>query len=190
MVDVRGTTSKWGTTAVLGTLFMAAAAMPVAAAPAGRIGPNACRVAAPDIQAKDVCFTPARETVAERAMPLSPVHPGQVVWRLTGLRLRRLMLRVAGAPFDLVYLYGRMPFTGSPAVPTLSGTRPKYVLLSENTTLETRPPSQAIDSGGYWVASFNVVCRHLAVAVTTNISPAAAMKVARGMQARVPCGNK
>ena len=155
----------------------------------GALGPNACHISLPDLQGIDVCFSPSRVRVAEQRMPIAPVHPGQIVWRLTGLRLRHVMLRISSRPFDIEYLYGHMPLMGTTyQVPTPGGTWPKYVLISENTYLVNHPLAHPVAQGGYWVYDQNLVCRHLALSVTTNLTSSAAVVVANQVQARTHCG--
>jgi hypothetical protein len=173
---------------VMLALFMGTwSAVPTFAAPTAALGPNACHIGAPDIEARDICFTPARVALAEARMPASLVRPRGIVWRLTGLRLRHLLLRVNGRPFALVFLYGRVPLTIGPVQEfSLSLDRPHYILVSENTTLGSWP-AKPVDSDGHWEYGVNLRCRHLSLFVTTNISAVMAALVVRHLQSRAHC---
>jgi hypothetical protein len=153
------------------------------------LGPNACHISMPDIEAKDVCFSPARVSVAEHRMALPPVAPGQVIWGATGLRLRHVMLRISREPFDIEYLYGRMPLSRNLAMPNPSGASPKYVLLSQMIYLDTNPIPRPYNDG-FWFESINVVCKHLAFTLETNLSASLEKKIMRGLLGRVSCGKQ
>jgi hypothetical protein len=157
-----------------------------------RLGPNVCRMAFPDFQATDICFTPSHVAVAERQMPVTPIHPGSLVWRLTRLRLRHVMLRADSHPFDINYLYGHRPLSsGSEPVFGDGKGPPYYVFISEITVLPT-PPTYAMAhpmaQGGYWSYYVSMPCRHLALTVNSNVSASIAAQVMRGLRAKAPCG--
>lgn len=157
-----------------------------------RLGPNACGMAFPDFNATDICFSPSHVSVAERSMPVVPIHPGSLVWRLTRLRLRHVMLRADSRPFDINYLFGHRPLSpGNEPVFGDGKGPPFYVFISEITVLPT-PPTYAMThpmaQGGYWTFYVSMPCRHLALTVNSNISASITAQVMRGLRAKAPCG--
>jgi hypothetical protein len=157
-----------------------------------RLGPNACGMAFPDFQATDICFSPSHVFLAERRMPVVPIHPGALVWRLTRLRLRHVMLRADSRPFDIHYLFGHRPLSPGNEPVFIDGKGPpSYVFISEITVLPT-PPTYAMAhpmaQGGYWTFFVSLPCRHLALTVNSNISASITAQVMRGLRAKAPCG--
>jgi hypothetical protein len=151
------------------------------------LGPNVCRMAAPPLDSTAVCFSASHVHVAESRMPVDPIRLGQVVWRKTGLRLRHVMLFVAAAPFDIQYLYGHMPVSGTPAVPSPGLDRPKYVIVSENTTFVTSPIPRPVQQDSSYTSVINLRCRHLSLGVTTNIGRHAAAEIENVLRRRAGC---
>jgi hypothetical protein len=157
-----------------------------------RLGPNACGMAFPDLEATDICFSPSHVFLAERRMPVIPIHPGSLVWRLTRLRLRHVMLRANSRPFDINYLYGHRPLSPGNEPVFIDGKGPPYyVFISESTGLST-PPTYAMThpmaQGGYWTFFVSVPCRYVALTVNSNISIQVTVQVKQGLRRMVQCG--
>ena len=77
-------------------------------------------------------------------MPPTFVRPGQVVWRLTGLRLRGVMLRLIRTSADIDTSLGTCPPGGyTVPEPYEVSERPHYVLISESPFLASFPDGLA-----------------------------------------------
>jgi hypothetical protein len=154
------------------------------------LGPSACGIIFPDIEGSDICYSVAHVHRAERRMGSSLVRPGQVVWRLTGMRLRRVMLRVVSTPPEIDYLFGRMPLAGTPDLePCERCERPHYVLLTESPSMASSPYRPPRHYTGYWFSWRNVRCVHTYFAVSTNTTAAIARSVLREWTGRARCAH-
>lgn len=153
-------------------------------------GPNVCHMGLGDRYATDICFVPARASVAEGRMRVQPVRPGQTIWKLTGLRLNQVELRVTDHPFGIQYLYGRMPLWHGIAV--TNGARPKYVLISEAEARDPQPMPRPFEdpSGLYWSLHTNFRCRPLSLHLWTNVSSRAAAAALHDLMRRDTCSSK
>jgi len=137
-------------------------------------------------QAQRRCFSPAEVAAAEARLKAPPVRPTAAVWRWAHLRLTRVALRISSEPFDINYLYGRIPeaLNGDPSLVLFP---PAYVLVQEM-TFPLPKRATGLTYAGYWLFYANFRCRKLALEVTSNEPRAIVRRVANGILGSEVCG--
>jgi hypothetical protein len=177
---------RWSRLLLVGALILWGVSGRATAARVSLCGPSLV-----DIQGGDACFPPSKVALVEHRMPVPPIYPAGVVWRLARLRLNEVELRGGRHPFGIGYLFGHIS-EDSHGVADLASRRTRYVIVGE--VVEHLPLARGRlgrDSNGigfYWSFDANFRCHHLTLDITSNEPARVVRQIAVGILALEGCG--
>lgn len=136
------------------------------------------------------CFAAKDVFFAEKRMPTGAVRPTHVVWERTHLRLNQVELRIMRSPFEIQYLFGRIPIDAN-GLPALGATLPHYAIVSEQISHGGWKERLARDGTGdgrsYWVYFSTMRCGHLNLSIWSNEPRGVVGKIGRRLSGLDAC---